>query len=117
MTHVTAVVDEAGHVPIPGGIDDVIVIHSEEVAAPDARCLVPPLSLVGHRLSHDLSHVLYDHLISCYVLDGKKTPVVDGGFGKLEQLLPCLREGEREGGRERERKRERERASLLAHTV
>jgi hypothetical protein len=87
---ITAVVDEACHVPIACGVDDVIVVHPEQVATADTCRLVATFPLVRHSLTHNLSDILYDHLISCYGFDGKEAPVVDGGFGKLEQLLPCL---------------------------
>ena len=35
-THIAAVVDEAGQVAHHGGIDDGLVIHTEQVAGPDA---------------------------------------------------------------------------------
>lgn len=95
-TYITAVVDESGHIPIPGGINDVVVVDSEQVTTANSSGFVSPFPLISHGLSDDLSNIFNDHLISCYIFYGKETPVVNCGLGKLEKFLPCLRrEGER----------------------
>lgn len=50
FTHSAAVVDESRQVATLGGIDDGVVVHSEQVAAPDALLCVPLLAIVGHHL-------------------------------------------------------------------
>lgn len=49
-THSAAVVDEPRQVATLGGVDYCVVVHSEQVAAPDALLSVPLLSVVGHHL-------------------------------------------------------------------
>jgi len=90
FTYITAVVNEPCQIPIPSGVNDVIVIHPEEVAAPNTGWLIPPLSLISHCLSYHLTHILNDHLISSYVLHCKQPPVVDSRLGKPELLFPGL---------------------------
>lgn len=84
---------EASHVPIPRGINDVVVVHSKEITAANPGGLIPPFPFICHSLSNNLPHVLYHHLVCRYVLNGKEAPVVNGGLGKLEKFLPCLKEG------------------------
>ena len=84
---------ESGHVPISCGINDVIMVHSKEITAANSSGLIPSFPFIRHSLSNDLPHILYYHLVCCYVLYGKETPVVNGGLGKLEKFLPCLKEG------------------------
>lgn len=76
-THITAVVDEPCQPPSFGSINDVIMVYSEEVAAPYACSLVLPLPLVCHALSYHLPHILYHHLVSRDRLQSKQAPVVD----------------------------------------
>lgn len=45
-------------------------------------------------LSDDLSHVLYHHLICCYGLHCKQTPVVDVTAAKADLLLAELQQGD-----------------------
>ncbi len=85
-------VDESSQVPLSGGIDDVIMVHPEQIAASYTSCLVSLLPLVCHGLSYHLTYVLNDHLVSCYTLHRKEAPIVNSGLGKLELLLPCLYE-------------------------
>ena len=85
-------VDESSQVPLSGGINDVIMVHPEQIAATNASCLVSLFPLVRYGLSYHLTYVLNDHLVSCYTLHRKETPIVNGGLGKLELLLPCLHE-------------------------
>lgn len=99
VTYITAVVYEACQTPSLGGVDDVIMIHTKQVAATNARCLVSSFPLVCYTLSHYLPHILYHHLISRDGLHCKETPVVNGGLCKLELLFPSLGKmtDEREG--------------------
>lgn len=50
MTHSAAVVDEACQVATLGGIYNGVVVHSEQVAAPDALLCIPLLAIVSHHL-------------------------------------------------------------------
>lgn len=50
FTHSAAVVDESRQVATLGGIYDGVVVHSEQVAAPDALLCVALLAIVGHHL-------------------------------------------------------------------
>lgn len=50
VTHSAAVVDEARQVATLGGVYDGVVVHSEQVAAPDALLRVPLLAIVCHHL-------------------------------------------------------------------
>ena len=90
--HITAVVDEASKVSIVSGVNDIVMVHTEEIAAADASCLVASFPLVCHMLSNDLPHVLNDHLIGRNGLHCKQAPVVDGGLRELELLLAGLGE-------------------------
>lgn len=50
MTHSAAVVDESRQVATLGGVDDGVVVHSEQVAAADALLRVALLPIVRHHL-------------------------------------------------------------------
>ena len=49
-THSAAVVDETCQVSTLCGIYNCVMVHSEQVAAPDALLCVPLLSMVSHHL-------------------------------------------------------------------
>lgn len=49
-THSAAVVDKSCQVANFCGINNGVVVHSEQVAAPDALLRVPLLSIVSHHL-------------------------------------------------------------------
>lgn len=49
-THSAAVVDEPCQVATLGGVYDGVVVHSKQVAAPDALLCVPLLTIVCHHL-------------------------------------------------------------------
>ena len=51
VTYSAAVVYEARHVATFSCVDDGVVIHTEQVAAPDALLGVALLSIVSHHLS------------------------------------------------------------------
>ena len=52
-------VDESGKVSVPSGINDVIVVDSEEVATADPCCLVPEET--QHRVQlHDSKYQMCD---------------------------------------------------------
>ena len=89
-------VDEACQVAIVRGVDDVVVVDAEEVAAAHAGHLVAALPLICHGLPHHLPHVLNQHLVCSYGLHRKQPQGVNGGLGVLELLLAGLkREGVR----------------------
>lgn len=119
FTHSAAVVDESRQVSTLGGIYDGVVVHSEQVAAPDALLRVPLLAIVGHHLdtrsanirrvrgesrlfrkqictegqtylSDVLTHILNDHLISGDRLHGEQAPLVDPAAPKTKLLLSKL---------------------------
>ena len=73
-------VDEARQVTVARGVDDVVVVDTEEVAAAHASRLVAALPLVRHGLPHHLPHVLNHHLVRSYGLHRKQPPVVNGGL-------------------------------------
>lgn len=50
FTHSAAVVDESCQVATLGGIYNCVVVHSEQVAAPDALLCIPLLAIVSHHL-------------------------------------------------------------------
>lgn len=50
QTHSAAVVDESCQVATFGGVYNCVVVHSEQVAAPDALLSVPLLAIVSHHL-------------------------------------------------------------------
>lgn len=114
-THSATVVDESRQVPTLSGVDDCVVVHSEQVAAPDALLRVPLLSIVGDHLhtphtghsltgvrtgsgregpgthlSDVLTHILDDHLISSDGLHGEQTPLVDPAAAESKPLLTEL---------------------------
>ncbi len=60
VTHSAAVVDESSQVATLGGIYNRVVVHSEQVAAPDALLCVPLLSIVSHHL--DTQSLIYCHI-------------------------------------------------------
>lgn len=51
-THSAAVVDESRQVATLGGVYDGVVVHSKQVAAPDALLRIPLLPIVRHHLGH-----------------------------------------------------------------
>ena len=84
-------VDEARQISSLGGVNDRISIDPEEVAAPDAKLLVPSLPLVGGALPDGLPDVLDDHLIGRDGLHGVQTPAVDTALQELQLLLTELK--------------------------
>lgn len=50
FTHSAAVVDESCQVATLGGIYNCVVVHSEQVAAPDALLCIPLLAIVSDHL-------------------------------------------------------------------
>ena len=85
--HLTAVVDEASKVPSLGGINDPVHIHSKHVTAANALLLVPLLSHVGNLLSHNLSHILDDHVLVGDGLQSEQSPVVNLTALELQPFL------------------------------
>lgn len=83
-------VDETGQTSPASGINDVVVVHTKEVATPNAGGLISALSDISYTLPYYFSYILYHHLICSDGLHGKQSPVVNGGLGKLQQLLPGL---------------------------
>ena len=60
QTHSAAVVDESCQVATLGGVYDCVVVHSEQVAAPDALLCVPLLSIVSNHLdTQEFAHRSY----------------------------------------------------------
>lgn len=55
-THSAAVVDESSQVTTLGGVYDRVMVHSEQVAAPNALLCVPLLSIVCHHLHKQDEH-------------------------------------------------------------
>ena len=89
-------VDEARQVAVARGVDDVVVVDAEEVAAAHTGRFVAALPLVRHGLPHHLHYVLNHHLVCSNGLHHKQPPVVNGGLRKVELLLAGLkREGVR----------------------
>lgn len=80
MAHITTMVDESSKVSIVSGVNDVVMVHAEEITAANASCLIASFPLVCYWLSNHLPHILNDHLICSNGLHGKETPVVDGGL-------------------------------------
>lgn len=63
QTHSAAVVDEPSQVATLGSIYNCVVVHSEQVAAPNALLCVPLLPIVSHHL--DTQHTKIYSLILC----------------------------------------------------
>ena len=66
----TAVIDESGYTTPLCGVDDGILINSEEVAAANATLQVASFSKIGDLLSNFLAHILDDHVVHWNVLHG-----------------------------------------------
>ncbi|RUS32089.1 hypothetical protein BC938DRAFT_476323 [Jimgerdemannia flammicorona] len=62
-TYRATMINEPCDIAHLGRINHRIIIHSEQVRAPDAGSLVPLLAVVGHLLPNDLAHVLDDHVV------------------------------------------------------
>lgn len=84
-------VDEPGQVATLCSVYDCLCIDAEHIAATNPVGLVFLLPEVGDGLTHALAHILDHHLISCYRLQGKQTPVVNVRTGKSQLLLTVLK--------------------------
>lgn len=83
-------VDETGEVAALGGINDGVMVDAEEVAAANANCFVFLLAHVSDRLTHHITHVLDNHLLSGDWLQCKQSPVVNATPRELQLLLAYL---------------------------
>ena len=89
-TYITAVIDESGEVSTFGRINDVLTVHSEQIRAADSTSFVVFLPYVGHRVPHNLTNVLNDHLLGSDRFQGKQSPGMDARLCKLQVLLTEL---------------------------
>jgi hypothetical protein len=84
------VINEPSDATLLGGVDDGVLIDTEEVAASDTALHIFLLPHVCHLLSNNLSNVLDDHVVCRDVLHGVQAPVVNCRAREPDGLLSLL---------------------------
>ena len=82
-TYIAAMIDEPGQITTLGRIQNsMFSVDPEQVGGADTLLFVPHFSDIRKDRSNHLSHILNYHLVCTYILFGKETPIVNGGFTK-----------------------------------
>jgi hypothetical protein len=76
-SYLAAVVHEASNAALSGGVHNVVLIKSEQVAAAHTELDISLLTFVSDHLSHDFADVLNDHGVGWNGLSGKQAPVMN----------------------------------------
>ncbi len=71
-------------------INHKILINPKQITRPNTLLLILDLAQVSNPLSHQLTHVLDNHVASRDIFISVQTPVVDGGSIKANELLALL---------------------------
>lgn len=84
-------IDESRNSSSLCGIDDGVLVDSEEITAADSALQVSSFSHIGNLLTHFLSDILDDHVIGSDVFLGIQAPIMDGRASEAHRLLALLK--------------------------
>ena len=82
-TYITAMIDEPGQITTLGGIQNsMFSVDPEQVGGANTLFFIALFTDIRKDRSNHLSNILNHHFICTYILFGKETPIVNGGFTK-----------------------------------